>query len=177
MIDISKTEWTDGPWKKEPDKEIWIDRDTDLPCVIVRHRGTWCGYVGVPPSHPTSGLCYYKSEFSIEEIKGNIHNKIETQNAINEICVHGGLTFSGNRSYLFTVDARCRDWHFFGFDCNHAGDFDPLMDAYWRDNKPALRGPLLGEPTGWGDTVKYRDITYAKEQCQRLARQLHDITP
>jgi hypothetical protein len=46
------------------------------------------------------------------------------QKAVNNISVYGGgLTFAGKRAWLFPEGARCRDWHFFGFDCNHAGDY------------------------------------------------------
>jgi len=55
-----KTEWSDGPWKQEPDKRQWPDPTTGYPCLALRnwHSGSFCGYVGVPPDHPAYGLHY-----------------------------------------------------------------------------------------------------------------------
>lgn len=70
-----KSEWGDGPWLAEPDKAQWIDEDTGLDCMVLRnHLGVWCGYVGVPTSHPLHGEHY--------------------NDAPESFVVHGGLTFS-----------------------------------------------------------------------------------
>ncbi len=173
MIEIPKSEWGDGPWQDEPDTEIWVDPDTDFPCLLHRHGGTWCGYVGVPPMHPADGLSYYKGDYDIEEVEsGEAAELLLAQKAINNISVHGGLTFAGKRDWLFPERARCRDWHFFGFDCNHAGDFDPLISAYWRKNGHLEWANDLGKPTGWGGVIEYRDYAYAKAEVTSLAAQL-----
>jgi hypothetical protein len=82
---------------------------------------------------------------------------------LDNIEVHGGLTFSGlrNKSALW----------YFGFDCGHVLDFSPGLDAMtkllyvdesvrWKE-----RQKMFGD---W----KYRDIDYVRAECQRLARQL-----
>jgi uncharacterized protein (UPF0335 family) len=122
---IKERRMTRTTWTSRPDIEIWVDPGTDLPCLLHRHEGTWCGYVGVPPGHRADGLNYYKSEYDIEEVEtGRAAELLPVQKAVNNISVYGGgLTFAGKRAWLFPEGARCRDWHFFGFDCNHAGDY------------------------------------------------------
>lgn len=73
-IDRVFNEWPSGPWDDEPDKAQWQDQATGFACLAVRssHSGHWCGYVGVPQSHPTFGKNY---------------DDVDVQ-------VHGGLTFS-----------------------------------------------------------------------------------
>jgi hypothetical protein len=61
--------------------------------------GIPCGYVGIPESHPYHGRHY---------------------NTIEDIEVHGGLTFSG---YWQGIE-RILWW--LGFDCGHAWDIDNL---------------------------------------------------
>lgn len=75
-----KTDWPDGPWKDEPDKVQWPDESTGLPCLIVRNDcGAWCGYVGVPDSHPLFGVGY-----------DDAHDRNDA------ISVHHGLTFASS---------------------------------------------------------------------------------
>ncbi len=50
----------------------------------------------------------------------------------------------------------------FGFDCAHAGDFNP---SYGKD---------LGHATGWGTYIEYRDLDYVTAECRKLAKQLHE---
>lgn len=56
---IDKAEWERGPWDDEPDKVQWADDATGLACLIVRGpHGGFCGYVGVPTTHPWHGKDY-----------------------------------------------------------------------------------------------------------------------
>ena len=73
---FNKDNFSDGPWKKEPDRVHWIDDKTGLDCLIVRHNevGHLCGYVGVDSDHPSWNQFY-----------DNI-----------EVEIHGGLTYSRN---------------------------------------------------------------------------------
>lgn len=77
--------------------------------LILQHKlGHYCGYVGVPKSHP-----FYKRGCD----------------SLQNIIVHGGLTFSG---FFPACDT---DTWWLGFDCAHAGDFVPSlgMDGAVRD--------------------------------------------
>lgn len=101
--------WSRGPWDQEPDKIQWIHNGLD--CLMVRGpAGAWCGYVGVPPSHPLF-------ERSYQDVDG--------------IYVHGGLTFSdkcaehGNICHTGEV-ASAEVW-WLGFDCAHTYDLTPAF--------------------------------------------------
>jgi len=95
------------PWEIEPDEAEWIDKSTDYKCRIMRnqHTGTLCGYVGIPRGHKLHGMTY-------QEL-GEQHT----------IPVHNGLTYSGWRCWWSQGD----DYHYFGFDTSHAGDFSPVL--------------------------------------------------
>lgn len=161
-----KTDWGDGPWQQEPDEKRWTDANTGLPCFIMRGpMGSWCGYVGVPQLHPAHGKSYYDSDLDIDDIltDPNIKERARIQKAINEIHVHGGLTYAGSD------EKRGKDFHWFGFDCAHAGDYSPSLD---RLTDPVLG---LGKPTGWGDVITYRDLAFVEAECASLAKQLAAI--
>lgn len=142
---VDKSKWGGGPWQTEPDKKQWLDRETGLPCLIVRNRlGALCGYVGVPKSHPWFGLGY-------DELEG--------------VDVHGGLTFAGPcskggkecESVCHSVEPGEDDevW-WLGFDAAHGGDICPGLPF------PAF---------GW---AAYRDFDYVTAEVQKLAGQIHD---
>jgi hypothetical protein len=114
---VDKSTWGPGLWQDEPDKVQWKDEATGLPCLIVRGpHGSWCGYVGVPSSHPVYEMDY--------------------DNITAE--VHGGLTYArkcqenGHICHL-VENGEDDDVWWLGFDCNHSNDFAPgyrsLMDG------------------------------------------------
>ena len=73
---LDKKTWGPGPWQDEPDKVQWIDKATDLDCLMVRGpSGSWCGYVGVIDGHPLFETAYNDDRFY-------------------ELDCHGGVTFS-----------------------------------------------------------------------------------
>jgi len=118
-----------------------------LPCLMMRNRsfGNWCGYVGVPKDSRLNGKNYY---FYTESENGL--SKLEQ--AINNISVHGGLTFSEKRK-------ENDDTWYFGFDCAHSGDLVGYLFDY----------PEMDR----GDT--YKDKQFVITECQNLAKQLKDI--
>ena len=90
---MSNLTMLDGEWAGEPDLlefEVF-----GFKCEAKRHPdlGHLCGYITVGADHPWHALTY-------DEV---------------DVCVHGGLTFSGKGK--------------FGFDCAHAGDVVPKMQA------------------------------------------------
>lgn len=137
-----KSTWGPGPWQAEPDLVEF--RHLGLPCVIRRHDsfGNFCGYVGVPPTHPDHGKGY---------------------DAV-EVEVHGGLTFAEECS-----DVACHipapgepdDFYWFGFDCGHVFDLAPGLKALTRR---VMGGGDLGEV--------YRDLAYVRHETEHLAEQL-----
>ena len=120
-----------------------------LPFVIWRHPsfGHWCGYVGVPKESRLNGKNYYISSESENGL-----SKLEQ--AINDISIHGGLTYAGK------LGERSKDdlWYF-GFDCGHAGDLEPFMIEKY---------PTMAD--GY-----YKDKEFVMTEVESLAKQLKEI--
>jgi hypothetical protein len=153
---VDKSAWGPGPWQDECDKLQWPDEETGLPCLIVRNRfGALCGYVGVAEGHP-----WFRADYDIPEVD-----------------VHGGLTFAApcspnedESSGICHVPDPGEPEHvwWFGFDCAHANDLCPGMLA---------RECALGLSTRGSEEDEYRDMTYVRAECARLAKQLaHALT-
>lgn len=144
---VDKTTWAEGPWQTEVDKKQWADRETNLPCLIVRgSMGALCGYVGISKGHPLFGKAGY--------------------DATGELSVHGGITFNnfcqpGAEDHAIChVVSEGEDDHIWwlGFDCAHALDHMPKPLGY----------DSLFLPS---DQV-YRTQDFVEEQCHQLATQL-----
>ena len=112
-----RTGWPSGEWDNELDKYQWVDKATNLDCLIVRNAsGALCGYVGIDNTHPLYGINYWDAP-----TPGN---------------VHGGLTFSdscqeGGHICHVPDTGRPHDIWWFGFDCTHSRDFTPKWANSW----------------------------------------------
>ena len=73
----------------------------------------YCGYVGVPPSHPL-----YQKKF-MDKLIAQIDDNTE---------VNGGLTYSNMADSWRTTKDEFRNYWFFGFDCAH----------YWNEEHPCF---------------------------------------
>lgn len=156
---------TPGPWQNEPDKERWVDANTQLDCFAWRnHSGAWCGYVKLPESHPLHGV-----EYCAEVPEGLQHAATEVLNGtagkrgpISIFCmigrgpvagdlfdVHGSVTFSGERE---------GEGFWYGFDCGHIDDLVPSMPEHIREGE-------------------YRTLEYVRAECASLAKQLLALMP
>jgi hypothetical protein len=140
-----KAAWGKGPWLEEPDRVEF--KHAGFACLLHRNArfGTWCGYVGVPPSHPAHGKGY-------DDI---------------DVDVHGGLTYADHCQaegpICHTPEPGQPDHlYWFGFDCGHAGDLAPYREA------------LLGLKPFPGGRYRdvYRDQAYVETETKRLAEQL-----
>lgn len=167
---MDKSTWAEGPWNAEPDKVQWVDRSTDLDCLIVRGpMGSLCGYVGVPPDHPDHGKSY---------------NDLE-----GDLLVHGGLTFADkcmeDRPECEGVchvpyPGRADDVWWFGFDCGHHMDVSPGLDARMNEmysNMPKERQAQRERLQALADSGPlprdtYRPIGYVAREVEGLAQQL-----
>lgn len=122
---IDRTGWKDGPWMTEPDYKHWVDKQTDLDCLIVRVEGLGhlCGYVGVPEGHPWHGVRY---------------NQIPD----NWLLGHGGLTYTDHCQgrVCHHVEGRPEPVWWLGFDHAHACDHSPGEQMLWG--------------TSWGGTYR-----------------------
>jgi len=167
---IDKSDWGDGPWQAEPDKQQWIDEATDLDCLLVRNpwSGHLCGYVGVPEGHPLFGLHYTDADDHAEP----------DEDGFREFKVHGGLTFAGlcqeggEEAGICHVPAPGRPdrIHWFGFDAMHAWDIGPATEALlWR-----LAASAALDPSGSWLSTRWRNsavsLSSRSGECTALFR-------
>lgn len=164
---MDKSDWGEGPWQHEPDKVEWVDKTTGLHCLIWRNtHGSLCGYVGVDKNHPAFGLHYDVSDYDMDGgtkwWRRHVTHRVDYK--IEDIYVHGGLTFAG----LLTRDLVIADGlHWFGFDCAHHMDYSPVLMA---------KEKALGDDAMTIGGV-YRDINYVTKEVESLAKQLAAIKP
>ena len=174
---IDKSTYLPGPWHNEPDKVVWKDPKTNLDCMIRRNSiGVWCGYVGVPEEHPA-----YAKPYSEYESFSTLESNCPIQNRINDIEVHGGLTFSGPCSEDEKETGIChksdKEVYWFGFDCGHVDDYMPGMgaDVLASDDISVQTRHLLESMRNRKYFETYRDMDYAKAEVLSLAKQLSEI--
>jgi hypothetical protein len=143
---LPKSEWGDGPWQDEPDRELWR-HESGYPLLAVRGpQGAWCGYVGLPPGHPWHGQGPW--DLGVE--------------------VHGGLNYAGPCSgevCHVPGPGESDDVWWLGFDCNHAFDLWPAIAANLR-TLPGDYGSILGG--------HYWTLDEVREEVLRLAQQAID---
>lgn len=134
------------PWDTEPDE---LDFEAyGLSCALRRGpRRTWCGYVGLPTTHPLHGVDWSDPSVPWEEFE-----------------VHGDVTWTDN--YAGSDHTKTEGLWWVGFDCGHKNDLIP--DMVTLEDYPLL--PDVG--TAWGT---YRTMEYAKQECERLAKQLAEM--
>lgn len=134
--ELAKESWGPGPWQDEADEVAF--NHAGLACQISRNfAGCYCGYVGVSPEHPIYGKSYDEQD-------------------VEELAVHGGLTFAGERGPTTL-------W-WFGFDCAHAGDYNPGLAAMMHKHGESV-------PSFFDEGI-YRDLTYVTSEVKALAQSL-----
>lgn len=134
----------------------------------------WCGYVGVPSTHPHYGLSYtdrvmyeakdqitvgQKSPVNILVAAFTADSKTVSLDVLYDC--PGGLTWADNRAALERPDG----YWYFGFDCSHYNDYSP---------KDAMSD--LIDPAYWKDDRVYRTFAYANAGAVHLANQLSDFS-
>jgi hypothetical protein len=163
----------DKPWSNEPDREEF--KHAGFPCILNRspNSGAWCGYVGVPPSHPLHGKHY------------------DVLNRLDDVSVHGGITYGrACEDPICHVPAPGEpdDVWWFGFDCAHGGDFKPGLEIESILEKARTAGEV-DLVTRYCDIMKkyepfemllgnrghYRTISYARAETVSLADQLRKL--
>lgn len=153
---------------KEPD--YLEDVMSGFKVLAVRNRRkAWCGYVGLPSTHPLFGKSYSdrvpvadRSSIQVDKA-GPISLFIEALQE-DDGCValdvlfnvHGGITYSGD-----TWPARDGLWYF-GFDCCHCDDLSP-QDVFFSFTENLWR--LEGDR-------QYRSLEYVKNELALFAAQL-----
>jgi hypothetical protein len=142
-----KDSWGPGPWDKEYDEYLWLDRQTQLFCSVRRGpMGSLCGYVGVRQSHPWFGVPY-------DDI---------------ECFCHGGLTYAAMtqitdwKSWMPSFWTLGENQWIVGFDCGHLNDLVPGTQALL---------DKMGHVSPYAHEDVYRDEEYVKDQVKFLAYQ------
>lgn len=135
-----KTTWGAGEWQDEPDKAQWVDDATGLDCLIVRGPGgAWCGYVGVPNTHP-----YFEKDYDDCDVRA-----------------HGGLTFA-DRCAEPTPE------RFAQFEARIAGDREEMKKYPRGDSAERVRtlGHLVGNYTAWCEHMRASAICHVPRAGQ-----------
>jgi len=144
---VDRTGWPSGPWDSEPDRLDFIH--AGFSCLLLRsHVGAWCGYVGVPETHPAFGKDY-------DDV---------------EVEVHGGLTYMGlcreSICHVPIPGMPEKVW-WLGFDMIHSHDYAPGL----------FRNSQLFEMFGDSGSPKgiYHNINDAQAEVCKLAEQLRKL--
>ncbi len=188
-----KTSWGEGDWIGEIDKKQWRDEETGYACLIVRNihvTGALCGYVGVTKQHSLYGVNYQDSHESTRIIWDKIkEGETGKRGVVPLMCyklsekelpgldmifdVHGSLTFSGECHHsddpskgICHLDSSNDNVWWLGFDCSHAGDVSPKMDAKIRE--------VMGRRERFLDE-EYRNFSYVIKEVESLAWQLKEV--
>jgi len=141
---IDKTSWGEGPWQHEPDRVEFIHQG--VPCLMFRSplSGAWNGYAGAEPGHPWHG----------------------TDLAADQAEAHGGITWTGPTSAdqrMMSDPRRFAGAWWIGFDCAHACDYQPAMQARLREALARFGRTMGGE---------YRTAAYVRACVVELAEQV-----
>ena len=145
-----------------------------LPFYLKRNWAkTWCGYVGIPPTHPHFGMNYSNTvkytrwrelpiggKSPISLFLGSIEKEDDQVSLDILYDCPGGISWANDHA----AGERPDGYWYFGFDCNHYNDYSP---------KRAMEE--LVEPWDFGDR-HYRNIAYAIKGVTHLANQLSDFT-
>ena len=130
-----------GPWSGEPNRVEF----THAGFLCILHRGNcgaWCGYVGLPPSHPAYGKGY-------DDVDVDVHGGLTYADHCQDHVCHQDLNDPNDKRYWL------------GFDCAHFMDLTPSeVDI-------AAKYALSPEPLG-----VYRNLAYARRETKRLAKRL-----
>lgn len=141
-----KTDWEPGPWQEESDYLVWIDETSNYHCHMRRNeQGAWCGFVGLPRTHP---LFLYDNQSVVWD----------------SFNVHGGIGFTGyisKEDVLFTPPEKV--W-WVGFNCAQSEDLTP------RKRPP---NEIFAKRTT--KKKRYRTVDYVRKQVAKLAAQLKEV--
>jgi hypothetical protein len=149
---VDKTGWGEGPWQTEPDREQWTH--AGYACLILRHPhgGYLCGYVGVDRAHPAYGKHPLR-----EDVDATAHQDLNYGSACEGLICH------------VPEPGMPDDVWWLGFDCGHAFDVAPGLEARERARGwPPILTPLM---------PVYRTFPYVKRETEKLADQLRALAP
>ena len=143
--------------------------------MVVNKRGSINGYVAVDELHKTYKHEYYTYSVDFNDLEQwESKEQRRVQAAINEIDVHGGLTYgkTGLGELIVTDD------YLFGFDTAHSGDGTNLTYAFKHlSEENDTIEEFVAETsymTNFADDI-WRTPAYVEQECENLAQQLMEI--
>lgn len=131
-----------------PDKVLSKGEHAGFQWMTVHNGGGYrCGYVRIPKGHPWHGVNY-------------------SDDAVEDVLIHGGLTFSEADKPCEAVGEDDAWWH--GFDCAHCDDKpDPELPGVSNASMEFWRS-FEGTP---GNPAQIRDQEYVEAECRSLCEQ------
>ena len=155
---------------KQITEQTWITEEGLLATIVFTTSGHRCGYVAVPTTHPAYKLNYYTDSIRLGGISEDTFDQIQTMKLVNDISVHGGLTYSDEHTDTDEL------W-FFGFDAAHCDDKPDyeLARKYYATDIEIIETLNHRAYVGGATTRKVRSRAYMTEQCISLSKQLADI--
>lgn len=138
----------------------WVTKNGHNAKILFLEMGHRCGYVEVKENSFLYLKEYSYHYFDIDNLTEEILKNIEKYKAINNIEVHGGLTYSGrliNNSYWF------------GFDCAHYMDKKDIesLKKYYPDTKNK-------ECCDFNNST-IKDLEFCINECEKLSEQIKQI--
>lgn len=156
MCQKLKLESGEGEWINEINRLEFKHAGFD--CLINRNQFlAWCGYVGIPKTHPCYGKEILMQDYTLPE------------------GVHGGVSYSQECHELICHQTENKEdnlW-WIGFDCAHAYDLIPYLNHIrkkWGGNWQKIE---LDCNIKYMDV--YRNIDYVTNETKNLAEQLLQI--
>lgn len=136
------------------------------------HAKAWCGYVGIPASHPFFGkdyddrVPYDRTTVLIKDqspLTLFMEALTEDNNSVSLAALldcPGGVTWAQPSVPWGGLP----NYWYFGFDCNHYNDKSP---------KDIIQE--MAEGTSWREGT-YRDFDFVLRACRKLAEQLMELS-
>ena len=140
----------------------WTTESGHKALIVMTTMGTRNGYIEIALDPLLEAYC---SSVSFEDIQKWTPDLIAKQEYINDISVHGGITFLGE----LVGGTRA-----VGFDCNHAWDAPDwdTADELFGDDPDYLKHLASRKSMKPFDDEVVRTLSYVIEQCESLSTQL-----
>lgn len=134
--------------------------------VVMTTLGTRNGYIVKKLDTP---LQSYRHTINFEDIEKWTPKLIEKQKTINDIEVHGGITYADYHSEL--------QEYVIGFDCNHAWDLPDweTADKLFGNDPDYLKHLDIRKQSYRPLDAEIRTLDYCIRQCEKLAEQLQVV--
>ena len=142
----------------------WTTKSGLTAMTILQNRGHINGYV---KANTLEDMEAYAYSINFDDIHLWTPERVERQKKMNDVCVHGGITFTGKFKDI--------DGYWIGFDTAHAGDDFNLDLVVAEMCKTQQDAADLIEQQGYRTHMEsdiFRDETYVRAQCEELATQL-----